>query len=63
MTIDVEHRGTATARWFDVWAGAAAVAAMCMVRGYGGVSGLPSGLSVTVALVKGPILGNGTAGS
>lgn len=63
LTVDVEHRNTVTARWFDVWAGAVAVTAMCTLRGYSGISGAPSGLSVTVELVRGSRLGNETAGS
>ena len=60
-TVDVEHRDTVTARWFDVWAGAVAVTAMCTVRGYSGTAGLSNGLSVTVEAVRGPVLGNETA--
>ena len=51
MTIDVEHHYIVTARWFDIWAGAVAVCAMCVARGYGGVSALPGGLSVTIDAV------------
>ena len=61
MTIDVEHRDTVTTRWFDIWAGAVAVSAMCVVRGYGGVSTLPGGLSVTFDAFEGVRLGNETA--
>ena len=61
-TVNVEHRDTVTtARWFDVWAGAVAVTAMCTVRGYSGTAGLSDGLSVTVEVVRGPVLGNETA--
>ena len=61
MTIDVEHHDAVTARWFDIWAGAVAVCAMCAIRGYGGVSFLPGGLSITIDAVRGSGLGNETA--
>ena len=48
LEIHLEHRSTVNARWFDVWASAAAVNAMCTVRGYAGTSGVTSGLSVTL---------------
>lgn len=60
-TVDVEHRDTVTARWFDVWAGAVAVTAMCTVRGYSGTSGLSNGLSVTVEAARGQVMGNESA--
>ena len=65
LRIDVEHRNTVTARWFDVWAGAVAVAAMCADRDYAGISGLPGGLGVSLEAITGPALGdgNGTAAS
>ena len=59
--IDVEHHDTVTARWFDIWAGAVAVCAICAIRGYGGVSGLPGGLSVTIDAFRGAGFGNETA--
>ena len=61
MTIDVEHHDAVTARWFDIWAGAVAVGAMCVVRGYGGVSALAGGLSVTIDAVQGVGSANETA--
>ena len=62
LGVDVAHRNRVSARWFDVWAGAVAVAAMCTLRGYAGISGLPSELSVTLEAVMGNGMGNGTAG-
>ena len=61
MTIDVEHHNAVTARWFDIWAGAVAVGAMCVVRGYGGASALPGGLIVTIDAIRDEGLGNETA--
>ena len=61
LTIDVEHHTAVTARWFDIWAAAVAVCAMCVIRGYGGVSTLPGGLSVTIDAVRSVGLGNETA--
>ena len=61
MTIDVEHHDAVTARWFDIWAAAVAVGAMCVVRGYGGASALPGGLIVTIDGIQDEGLGNGTA--
>lgn len=63
LTVDVEHRNPVRARWFDIWAGAVAVTAMCTIRGYAGVSGVPSGLSVILELAAGPEVGNETASS
>lgn len=62
LRVDVEHRTAVIGRWFDVWAGAVAVTAMCMVRGYAGISGLASGLGVTLQPVLGLGVGNLTAG-
>ncbi|CAD6594488.1 MAG: hypothetical protein ASARMPREDX12_009109 [Alectoria sarmentosa] len=62
LRVDVAHRNSVKARWFDVWAGAVAVAAMCSLRGYAGISGLPSGLGVTLEAVMGIGMGNETAG-
>lgn len=61
LKVDVDHRTTVNARWFDVWAGAAAVTAMCTVRGYAGISGLLGGLSVTLEAVLSPGIENETA--
>ena len=62
MSINVQHRDTVTARWFDVWASAVAVGAMCVARGYGGIATLPGGLSVTMDMVVQDVsVGNETA--
>ena len=53
LTVDVEHRHAVHEGWFDVWAGAVAVGAICVARGYAGVSGLRGGLSVTLEIVGG----------
>ena len=61
LTVDVEHHFRVNARWFDIWAGAVAVSAMCTVSGLDGVSGLTSGLTVTIAILRDPRIGNETA--
>ena len=64
MKVDVDHRSAVTARWVDVWAGAVAVGAMCAARGYTGISGLHSGLEVSLDANPGRLgHGNGTVGS
>lgn len=63
LVVDVAHRNRVSARWFDIWAGAVAVTAMCITRGYAGASGLPSGLGVTLRTGTGPGNGNETATS
>ncbi|KAF6219709.1 hypothetical protein HO133_003534 [Letharia lupina] len=60
LKVDVEHRNRVDARWFDVWAGAVAVTAICTLRGYAGISGLPSGLRVTLKAAPGPRVQNET---
>ena len=63
LTVDIENRNPVSARWFDVWAGAVAVAAMCTSKGFAGIAGVPSGLSVTLEAVTSPGVGNETASS
>ena len=55
LTVNVDQRHSVTARWFDVWAGAVAVAALCATRGYAGISGLASGLEVSLDAIPGRV--------
>ena len=61
LTVDVLHRHPVNARWFDIWAGAVAVTAMCTANGYSGVSGLSNGLTVTIEFLRDLKIGNETA--
>lgn len=58
VTIDVAHRNTVSARWFDIWAGAVSVTAVCTAMRYAGISGSPTGLSVTLEAVISPRVEN-----
>ncbi len=60
LTVDVD-RYPVNARWFDIWAGAVAVTAICTASGYSGVSGLSSGLTVTIEILRDHRIGNETA--
>ena len=64
VKVDVDHRNTVTARWVDVWAGAVAVGATCASKGYTGISGVTSGLEVSLEAIPGRVgHGNGTVAS
>ena len=62
LTVDVEHHNSVSSCWYDIWAGAVAVTAVCVMKGHGGTSGLPGGLTVTLDVTRDPKLeGNETA--
>lgn len=53
--IDIVSRDQVTGRWFDLWAGAVAVNAICVASGYAGTSLLPGGLGITLdTMFSGP---------
>ncbi len=59
--VNVENRDGVTGRWFDLWAGAVAINAMCVARGYAGTSSLPGGLHITVEKISIKLESNHTA--
>jgi hypothetical protein len=49
--VDLVSRDQVTGRWFDLWAGAVAINAICVASGYPGTSLLRGGLGITLDTV------------
>lgn len=59
--VDVESRDPVTGRWFDLWAGAVAINAICVAGGFAGTSLLPGGLGITLKRISSGLGSNNTA--
>ena len=59
LRVFLSHSSRVTTRWFDIWAEAVAVGAMCIVRGHGGTSTLAGGLNVVVEPFSGRSIDGG----